>query len=198
LYDLNPGFVPFAFAGGIYDKDTGLVRFGLRDYDPEVGRWTSKDPILFDSGDSNIYMYVKNDPINWIDFLGLELYVCNRKTSWNVGNHAFIYDTESKQIAEMSGSFGMNLKGEPVKILKEAEIDMATKLPKDAAECKVVPGSKGKEKEVIDWMKENANKGIWVPLINDCHNKVDKALKHANLENPGVPGGRFGPPTDKK
>jgi RHS repeat-associated protein len=46
----NPTFVtgpadfqPFGFAGGLYDPDTGLVRFGARDYDPEVGRWTAKD-----------------------------------------------------------------------------------------------------------------------------------------------------------
>jgi RHS repeat-associated protein len=37
-------FQPFGFAGGIYDRDTGLVRFGARDYDPSVGRWTTKDP----------------------------------------------------------------------------------------------------------------------------------------------------------
>ena len=30
--DTNPGFQPFGFAGGLYDPDTGLVRFGLRDY----------------------------------------------------------------------------------------------------------------------------------------------------------------------
>ena len=28
--DTNPGFQPFGFAGGLYDKDTGLVRFGAR------------------------------------------------------------------------------------------------------------------------------------------------------------------------
>jgi RHS repeat-associated protein len=39
--------IPFGFAGGLYDADTGMVRFGLRDYDPVVGRWTSKYPILF-------------------------------------------------------------------------------------------------------------------------------------------------------
>jgi len=71
LYDLNPGFVPFAFAGGLYDKDTGLVRFGLRDYDPEVGRWTSKDPILFYGNDSNLYLYCSNNPVNFIDVNGL-------------------------------------------------------------------------------------------------------------------------------
>jgi RHS repeat-associated protein len=48
LEDTNPGFQPFGFAGGIYDSNTGLVRFGARDYDAETGRWYSKDPIGFD------------------------------------------------------------------------------------------------------------------------------------------------------
>ena len=39
--DTSPGLTPFGFAGGLYDKDTGLVRFGARDYDASVGRWTS-------------------------------------------------------------------------------------------------------------------------------------------------------------
>jgi len=30
-YDPNPAFQPFGFAGGLYDNDTGLVRFGARD-----------------------------------------------------------------------------------------------------------------------------------------------------------------------
>ena len=32
--DTNPGFQPFGFAGGLYDADTGLTRFGARDYEP--------------------------------------------------------------------------------------------------------------------------------------------------------------------
>jgi len=67
ILDTNPGFQPFGFAGGIYDRDTGLVRFGARDYDPETGRWTAKDPIGFRGGDFNLYGYVFNDPINGID-----------------------------------------------------------------------------------------------------------------------------------
>jgi RHS repeat-associated protein len=65
--DSNPGFQPFGFAGGIYDRDTKLVRFGARDYDPEAGRWTAKDPIYFYGGDTNLYGYVQNNPVNWID-----------------------------------------------------------------------------------------------------------------------------------
>ena len=65
--DTNPGFQPFGFAGGLYDQDTKLTRFGLRDYDAHAGRWTSKDSILFDGGDTNLFGYVTNDPVNFVD-----------------------------------------------------------------------------------------------------------------------------------
>ena len=67
----NIGFQPYGFAGGLYDDTTQLVKFGARDYDPEVGRWTSRDPILFGGGDTNLYGYVFNDPVNFIDDNGL-------------------------------------------------------------------------------------------------------------------------------
>ena len=60
----------FRFAGGLYDSDTGLVRFGVRDYDPAIGRWTAKDPIDFGGGDVNLYGYVFNDPVRFIDSEG--------------------------------------------------------------------------------------------------------------------------------
>jgi len=67
ILDTNPGFQPFGFAGGLYDRDTNLVRFGARDYDPETGRWTAKDPIKFAGGDSNLYGYVLGDPVNYLE-----------------------------------------------------------------------------------------------------------------------------------
>jgi RHS repeat-associated protein len=67
ISDSNPGFQPFGFAGGLYDQDTKFVRFGARDYNPAIGRWTAKDLILFAGGDTNLYGYVLNDPINWSD-----------------------------------------------------------------------------------------------------------------------------------
>ena len=62
--------IPFGFAGGLYDEDTGLVRFGYRDYDSVIGRWTARDPIGLDDG-PNIYAYVKNDPVRFVDPTGL-------------------------------------------------------------------------------------------------------------------------------
>jgi RHS repeat-associated protein len=72
LGDSNPGFQPFGFAGGLYDQDTKLLRFGARDYNPAVGRWTAKDPILFTAGDPNLYGYVLSDPVNLTDSTGLQ------------------------------------------------------------------------------------------------------------------------------
>ena len=51
---------------------SGLVRFGYRDYDPDTCRWTAKDPIFFAGGDTDLYGYVLNDPVNWVDPLGLD------------------------------------------------------------------------------------------------------------------------------
>ncbi len=80
--DTNPSFQPFGFAGGLYDYQTGLVRFGARDYDAETGRWTSKDPIGFAGGDTNLYGYVVADPINGIDPDGLRMAYADPGASW--------------------------------------------------------------------------------------------------------------------
>jgi RHS repeat-associated protein len=71
ISDSNPSMmIPFGFAGGFQDRDTALVRFGVRDYDPTLGRWTAKDPIDFAGENTNLYGYVANDPVNIIDPTG--------------------------------------------------------------------------------------------------------------------------------
>jgi RHS repeat-associated protein len=76
LQDTNPGFQPFGFAGGLYDPATGLTRFGARDYDPEAGRWTAKDPILFRGTGANLFSYVTNSPLGGIDADGKRIFMC--------------------------------------------------------------------------------------------------------------------------
>jgi RHS repeat-associated protein len=63
-------WMPFGFAGGQYDPGTKLTRFGARDFDPTIGRWVSKDPIRFEGGQTSIYAYVGNDPVNRLDMFG--------------------------------------------------------------------------------------------------------------------------------
>jgi RHS repeat-associated protein len=73
MSETNGGFQPFGFASGMFDRETGLTRFGARDYDPHTGRWTAKDPIGFGGGDPNLYGYVFIDPVNTIDTTGLSV-----------------------------------------------------------------------------------------------------------------------------
>ncbi|WP_447166062.1 RHS repeat-associated core domain-containing protein [Shewanella sp. 125m-7] len=66
LNDTNPAFQPFGFAGGLYDQNLGITRFGARDYDPSIGRWLTKDPIGLATG-LNTYEYVDGNPVGFID-----------------------------------------------------------------------------------------------------------------------------------
>ncbi len=70
---ISPDFrtIPLGFSGGLYDRDTGLIQFGAREYDSKIGRWISKDPIGFGGG-TNFYVYAGNDPINFDDLSGLK------------------------------------------------------------------------------------------------------------------------------
>ncbi|MGE4297123.1 MAG: RHS repeat domain-containing protein [Desulfovibrionaceae bacterium] len=63
--------IPFGYAGGLHDRSTGLIRFGVRDYDPEVGRFMAKDPLGLKGGDPDVYGYCLDDPVNRIDPTGM-------------------------------------------------------------------------------------------------------------------------------
>ena len=63
--------MPVGFAGGLTDPDTGFVRFGWRDYDPAVGRFTAPDPLGDTGGDHDVYEYCVDDPVSMCDPEGL-------------------------------------------------------------------------------------------------------------------------------
>ena len=72
LRETGEGFVlPFGFAGGLHDRDTGLVCFGVRDYLPELGRFMAKDPLGLKGGDPDVYGYCLDDPVNRVDPSGM-------------------------------------------------------------------------------------------------------------------------------
>jgi RHS repeat-associated protein len=71
---LNKEFNGSRYVGnnGVYsDDDLGLQYMRNRWYDPQLGRFISRDPIGFRGG-INLYVYVKNNPLNWVDPFGLD------------------------------------------------------------------------------------------------------------------------------
>jgi RHS repeat-associated protein len=56
---------------GREDDGTGLYYYRARYYSPSLQRFISEDPIRISGGDTNLYAYVGNDPINFVDPSGL-------------------------------------------------------------------------------------------------------------------------------
>ena len=82
----------FGFTGHMENAELALVFTKYRAYDPETGRWLSRDPIG-EEGGINLYGYVGNNPVNWVDPLGLETAVqigVRAPGSINVFGHAAI------------------------------------------------------------------------------------------------------------
>ena len=77
----------FGFTGRPFDDATGLYDYRARWYDPEVGRFASEDPLGFAAGDANLYRYVGNSPIDYVDPSGMS-WLSNlwRKVSDDVGD----------------------------------------------------------------------------------------------------------------
>ncbi len=47
-----------------------MIKFGIRSYDPEVGRWMQKEPLGL-AGSLNFYAYCEGDAVNFVDLTGL-------------------------------------------------------------------------------------------------------------------------------
>ena len=76
---------PFRFSSEFHDDELGLVYYNYRYYNPQLGRWTKRDPI----GEYNIintYLYSWNNPVNYIDYLGT---VSNRTSQIIIFNFGF-------------------------------------------------------------------------------------------------------------
>jgi RHS repeat-associated protein len=89
LTETNPGAGDrFKFTGQAYEATTGLYYYRARYYDPALGRFINQDPIGFDGGDTNLYRYVGNDPVNKTDPTGQAAATASYGTTFIV---AFIF-----------------------------------------------------------------------------------------------------------
>jgi RHS repeat-associated protein len=180
LVDTNPGFQPFGFAGGLYDPDTGLVRFGARDYDAELGRWTTKDPIRFGGGDTNLYLYAAADPANLTDVNGLD--VCAYQSSEGY-HHEWVElgDDIARSYGRWpSGDGGRDLFGGPEEIRNP---DIRAKEKKRKGTGRVCFQSTPQEESLLErWIREShdlnepSNRHMYFLGIQDCRHFVTDVL----------------------
>ncbi len=84
--------------GEVTDRDTGVGLIYLRNryYDPEIGRFLTVDPIM---DGTNWYAYCNNDPVNFVDPLGLDSYIFYAK-GVKAGDGIHTFRDEAKIWAE--------------------------------------------------------------------------------------------------
>lgn len=144
--DSNTSLNPMiGFAGGFYDSDTKLTHFGRRDYDAYGGLWTARDPIGLESGDSNFYRYVENDPVNLVDPEGLSV------------------------IDGVKGGKKIKDKVDAYKDWKDI-YDKCKKL-KDSTDCISKAGESGDAEDMVNALRKNRNRSS---LLHDCAKAMAK------------------------
>jgi RHS repeat-associated protein len=169
-----------AFAGICIVTEAQAMRW----YSPNTGRWLSRDPIeepgfqlmrkskgRQGNDAPSIYTFLGNNAIGKIDPDGLKIWVCTVAADpplpkWT--RHAYFWDdrpgTKDKDGETADPWKGTGAKGD--------------------TECYSVDGSSEKESAVMACCKEKANKGMFKPYLNDCHNSVDLCLNDSRLRLP--------------
>ncbi|GAA4035454.1 hypothetical protein GCM10022386_20940 [Flavobacterium cheonhonense] len=72
----------YKYNGKEWQDELGLnfYDFGLRNYDPAIGRWFNTDPLAEKRYELSLYNYVQNSPLFRFDPNGLTDYTLNRET----------------------------------------------------------------------------------------------------------------------
>jgi len=72
----------WTFTGRPLDAESGVLFLRNRYYDPRTGTFLQQDPIGV-AGGVNLYAYVRNNPLNWVDPFGLErIQAIDQQTAW--------------------------------------------------------------------------------------------------------------------
>ena len=97
--EIGTGDSPRKFTGKEYDSDVKLYYFAARYYDPYIGRFTQRDP----AGDGiNWYAYANNNPLAFIDPLGLANRLANEAELATLREAAIFSFGETNAIALMN------------------------------------------------------------------------------------------------
>ena len=67
----------YLYTGREYDWQTGIYYYRARYYNPELGRFLSRDPAGMVDG-PNMYVYVKNEPVNKVDPWGKDVVLLDK------------------------------------------------------------------------------------------------------------------------
>lgn len=116
--------MPFLYSCEYCDEDLGLIYYNYRHYNPQDGRWISRDPIE-ENGGWNLYGFVKNNPVLIYEYLGLSF----KSKEERYGEYC-ILSQDPSDIDETVEFYGTKETERRVRKISEAVIDEYIKYPK--------------------------------------------------------------------
>lgn len=191
VYDANSAVLTgtakdnrFLFTGREWLAELEFFDCRNRIYSASWGRFLQKDPLGFSAGDCNIYRYVGNSPVIFIDLFGLckiRVYVSPRGFGIKGLHHA--YAANSNHARGRNGSSGKHGGGgapDPNNIPEEDQEVGTIQLPDGVT-----------EEDYFNYLNDHAEDGIYLPWINDCHSSITDAAEAVGGEfipNEDYPG----------
>ena len=97
---VTSGTCPIRFSSKALDPDLGWYYYGYRYYEPESGRWPSRDPIA-ERGGLNLYGMCGNDPVNLVDLLGEAITFSFDGNGWGTWNKDYVEQRGAAMPAEI-------------------------------------------------------------------------------------------------
>lgn len=175
---------PFGYKAqvGYYtDVETGLQLLTHRYYDPNTGRFLTRDPIGYDGG-INLYSYVTNNPTNWIDPLGwAKLIYWRAQGDSKFGHISLLLDDgtyisywPSRPVPKDALPYIHDV---PPRLPANYEHDLAQEGGRAPLEIEI----DGLDEEAIKkWWNNGRGHGDWGDL-NNCADIVGEALRRGGL-----------------
>lgn len=177
---LTPGSAygnPYMFTARRMDAQTGLYYYRARMYNPKTGRFLQPDPIGYGDG-MNMYTYCGNNPVNFVDPLGLSKEGCERSwwqkfCDWFWGNAPQeIAEEAVEQAAEkfVVNDGDLSSAGESLQVAAKMGLIDSADVAKDVAKA----GRKAGRKAAKNAAEKAAKK---------AKRKASKALKNKDFSN---------------
>lgn len=161
-----PNLFRYAGKSGVVDDKNGLYYMRARYYDPEVGRFITKDPIGFDGG-VNLYGYVENNPTNYIDPQGLSMSDSFGKLVWKVIVEAIVKPIVKPVIKKLAKEGAENMGADVVQqyVNKRDEGMNSNLCDKGHTDINPLTGQKYSEYRAPTPEEAERQKDIWVQII---------------------------------
>jgi RHS repeat-associated protein len=189
----------FRYNGKEFDRTHGIdwYDYGARHMSPDVGRFTSVDPMAEKYYNISPYAYCANNPINNIDIKGDSIFVMIENIgAFGFGHLGMLIQNDNGKWAyyskdgstEWGGLFGnpKGMKGEFVYSSPEDFFEkMTQEINRNYSEGYLIPSSREEDAKAIEAAVNEIDK-TYNPLGSNCAVTVQKALESANKES-GLP-----------